>query len=263
MALSPLARRIYVLLVERLRLRDPLLSYGDLVQLLRHLLPPNTDLKPNDPRLFEALGEVSLACQNHDPSLPSLTSLVVRRQKDGSLGMPGDGYFAVNFPRVRDERARQQTWRREIERVRASAYPEDIASPEASPPERPQNVPSWIREPTIIAALIGLVGTLITVVISVWIASRHDEVPTPRPPDRPPSGGARKPPEPAPSPPQVPPGNPPQPTKPTLDGILAILERHHQRATFSAVAGLLGVDPTYLFRGYPRTPRTNTVRHEI
>jgi hypothetical protein len=46
---------------------------------------------------------------------------------------------------------------------------------------------------------------------------------------------------------------------PDLDGILACLERHRQRATFGAVAGLLGREPLTLFDGYPRTRRTSWV----
>ena len=46
---------------------------------------------------------------------------------------------------------------------------------------------------------------------------------------------------------------------PDLDSILACLERYRQRATFGAVAGLLGREPLTLFDGYPRTPRTSWV----
>jgi len=35
-----------------------------------------------------------------------------------------------------------------------------------------------------------------------------------------------------------------------------VLERHHQRATFGAVGGILERDPSSLFKGYVRTPRT-------
>lgn len=45
----------------------------------------------------------------------------------------------------------------------------------------------------------------------------------------------------------------------TLDAILERLERHRQRATFGAVAGLLGREPVKLFEGYPRIPRTSWV----
>jgi hypothetical protein len=43
----------------------------------------------------------------------------------------------------------------------------------------------------------------------------------------------------------------------TLDSILDLLQLHHQRATFGAVAGVLDRDPATLFKGYPRrTART-------
>ena len=42
----------------------------------------------------------------------------------------------------------------------------------------------------------------------------------------------------------------------TLDQILDILQHHRQRATFGAVAGVLGREPQNLFKGRPRTPRT-------
>src|SRR5262245_24029011 len=45
----------------------------------------------------------------------------------------------------------------------------------------------------------------------------------------------------------------------TLDKILDVLERHHQRATFGAVAGVLGREPRFLFNGYERTPKTEWV----
>ena len=41
-------------------------------------------------------------------------------------------------------------------------------------------------------------------------------------------------------------------TTTTLDAILATLHQHHQRATYSAVAGMLGQPPRMLMRGKPR-----------
>ena len=124
MSLSPLAEQIYRTLVRRIRLSNPLISYGDLVRALGHLPSPHTDLKPNDRRLFEALGEVSRACSSHKPPLPALTSIVVRQTEDGSLGTPGPGYFTLVFPHVRDDTARLQMWRRESRRVAAASYPD-------------------------------------------------------------------------------------------------------------------------------------------
>jgi hypothetical protein len=45
----------------------------------------------------------------------------------------------------------------------------------------------------------------------------------------------------------------------TLDSIVDRLDRHRQRATYGAVAGLLGRDPYTLFDGYPFTPRNSWV----
>ena len=39
-------------------------------------------------------------------------------------------------------------------------------------------------------------------------------------------------------------------------GILEVLERHHQRATFGAVAGILGRETQSLFNGYVRSSKT-------
>jgi hypothetical protein len=46
---------------------------------------------------------------------------------------------------------------------------------------------------------------------------------------------------------------------PELSDILSRLERHGQRATFSAVAGLLGREPLTLLKGFDRSPRTSWI----
>jgi hypothetical protein len=106
MSLTMLGERIYEVLLRQLAKPDPLISYGDLIRAMGPLPPPDSDLKPNDPRLFDALGEIVRVCQNNKPPLPVLTSIVVRRQEDGSLGMPGPGYFALVFPKARSDSAR-------------------------------------------------------------------------------------------------------------------------------------------------------------
>jgi len=45
----------------------------------------------------------------------------------------------------------------------------------------------------------------------------------------------------------------------SLDGILDALNRHHQRATYGAVAGLLGVSPRSVMSGRPRDWRHSWV----
>jgi hypothetical protein len=42
---------------------------------------------------------------------------------------------------------------------------------------------------------------------------------------------------------------------PTLDQIVDVLDQHHQRATYGAVAGLLGRPATFLMSGIERAPR--------
>jgi hypothetical protein len=256
MSLSPLAEQIYQTLVRRLRFPDPLISYGDLVRALGPLPPPYTDLEANDKRLFDALAEILRACQNHKPPLPALTSIVVRRTADGGLGTPGAGYFAQLFPWVREEIARLEMWREEVKRVVAFPYPEELSPPGTYRPTEPRMVPGWLREPTVIAAILGLVGTLLTVIASVWISARRDESPQQRQPDRPTAKIIAK--SDTPSRSHVPelPEEKRAPQGLMLDEILDVLERHHQRATFGAVAGILGREPRSLFKGSTRTPRT-------
>ena len=254
MSLSPLAERIYRTLLRQRRPPTPLISYGDLVRALRPLPPPDTDLKPNDQRLFEALGEIFRACRSHRPPLPVLSSIVVRRAEDGSLGTPGPGYFALVFPQVPEETARLEMWREEVERVVAFPFPEELTPLETSQPAGPRKLPGWLHEPTVIAAIIGLLGTVLTVIVSVWVSSRRDERPQQRQLDHPVANIVPKSDEP-PRPLDAPEVKV-EPQKLTLDEILDVLERHHQRATFGAVADLLGRDRRSLFNGYVRTPRT-------
>jgi len=93
----------------------------------------------------------------------------------------------------------------------------------------------WFLEPVVLAAMIGLAGTLITAIVTVVIYARG--------------------------------GNPQQPRQParqaprmlTLDHLLDVLERHQQRATYGAVADTLGREPISLFDGYPRNSKTSWV----
>ena len=41
----------------------------------------------------------------------------------------------------------------------------------------------------------------------------------------------------------------------TLDGVVDVLDHHHQRATYGAVAAVLDRPPRYLMAGRPRDPR--------
>ncbi len=264
MSLSPLAAQIYQTLVRQLRLPNPLISYGDLVRALGPLPPPYASLKPNDLRLFEALGEVSSLCQSNTPPLPALTSIVVRRNEDGSLGTPGPGYFSLVFPHVREGADRLQMWRDEVRRIKAASYPEVLISetPTSKPAARltkPPAVPRWLREPTVIAAVIGLAGTLLAVIIPVWISSRHAEPLVPIQPARVVVEIAPQNSKPVQPPQADPPAKKTAPEAITLDEVLDVLERHHQRATFGAVGGILERDPRSLFNGYVRSPKTSWV----
>jgi hypothetical protein len=44
-----------------------------------------------------------------------------------------------------------------------------------------------------------------------------------------------------------------------LDGIIAALNQHQQRATYSAVAALLGQTPRLLMHGHPRAPENSWI----
>ncbi len=44
-----------------------------------------------------------------------------------------------------------------------------------------------------------------------------------------------------------------------LDGVIAVLNHHHQRATYSAVAALLDHAPRTLMQGRPRTQESSWV----
>ena len=45
----------------------------------------------------------------------------------------------------------------------------------------------------------------------------------------------------------------------TLDAVLAALHQHQQRATYSAVAALLGQTPRLLMHGQPRAPENSWI----
>src|SRR5262245_47231094 len=91
---------------------------------------------------------------------------------------------------------------------------------------------------TITAAIIGAGATVAPAIITLVYTRRRDHAPPSK--EHVPSAA-------------------PVVGSPNLDSILERLERYHQRATFGAVAGLLGHEPLTLFDGYPRTPRTSWV----
>ena len=119
----------------------------------------------------------------------------------------------------------------------ACSYPNELASVAVSQPSGSRVAPRWLREPTVIAAIIGLVGTILAVIIQAWISARRGEPSQPVPEcvvvENVPQGEKPSQPRQAHAPQRK---NTPQ--MPTLDEILELLERHHQRATFGAVGGV-------------------------
>jgi hypothetical protein len=94
------------------------MTYSELVKTLRPLNASHRDLTRDDPRLFEALGEVGAACRDH--GLPTLTALVVRSADRA----PGAGYYHMFHPEAgNDPSRRREAWERELERVRSTEYP--------------------------------------------------------------------------------------------------------------------------------------------
>lgn len=257
--MSPLAGRIYRVLLRQVGLVNPLIAYGDLIRALGPLPPPNEALAANDQRLFDALDEIICACQRNDPPLPILTSLVVRRDAHGTLGIPGGGYFTRVFPHVADEKTRLRLWNDEVRRVVAFSYPTTLTPTVASSAQVSREAPRWLKEPTVLAAIIGLVGTILTVLVTVIVTFARRDPPQPTQTVEARIANAPLSTEPAEAKQVDLRENQRPPRVQTLDGILDSLERNHQRATFGAVAEFLGREPRSLFNGYPRTPRTSWV----
>jgi hypothetical protein len=119
--MSPLADEIYRILVQRVGLAHPLLTYQELVQELPRLDPPYDGVTRNDDRLFKSLGEVGRACQ--DLGLPTLTALVIRSIQQS----PGSGYYSMFHPAVGNDLAKQkEAWEGELGRVRSTTYPPSL-----------------------------------------------------------------------------------------------------------------------------------------
>jgi hypothetical protein len=121
MAMSALAGSIYQILRIRVPGEDPTIFYGDLVDELGSLPPPNQGLQPHDRRLFAALGEVGRACRA--AGLPALSSIVVAKES----GVPGAGYYSDHHPQARSEEARFVAWRSEFNIAKTTTYPSDLA----------------------------------------------------------------------------------------------------------------------------------------
>ncbi len=91
--MSPLAEAIYRILADRANLRQPPMTYSELVKTLRPVDVSHGDLTRDDPRLFEALGEVAqpvtIVAYRHsplslsevptEPPVPAITICSTRR----------------------------------------------------------------------------------------------------------------------------------------------------------------------------------------
>jgi hypothetical protein len=124
--LSELATSIYQILRDRVPADDPRISYGELVDELGALPPPNERLQAFDKRLFDALGEIGASCHSHIPELPALSSIVVLRGEGGSLDRPGTGYFKATHPAAKSENAKDEAWLAEFNSAKRTNYPESI-----------------------------------------------------------------------------------------------------------------------------------------
>lgn len=124
MPLQGLANQIYQILRLQVPRNDPRISYQDLLGSLGSLPPPLDSLTAYDPRLSAALGEIRQACLNHDPPLPDLSVILVRRQSDRTLSTPVPSYFSAVHPEVETELDRLITWAKEIDQARSATYPE-------------------------------------------------------------------------------------------------------------------------------------------
>jgi hypothetical protein len=126
MPLAELAERFYEVLRTRVPAEDPRITYSDLVNTFGPLPPPYDRLQAFDKRLFDALGEIGVACHRHRPPLPALSSIVVQRQEDGTLGMPGWGYYTATHPGARTAVAKAEAWLEEFNRSKRTTYPERL-----------------------------------------------------------------------------------------------------------------------------------------
>jgi hypothetical protein len=60
------------------------------------------------------------------PGFRRFPRIVVQRNPDGVLGMPGRGYYPVNHPQARTDMDKMEEWLREFQAARATAYPQAI-----------------------------------------------------------------------------------------------------------------------------------------
>jgi hypothetical protein len=105
--MTPLAARVYKVLVHKLRRNVHSVTYSDLADAV--------DVHKRSPALHAALGEVTNACRHME--LPCLPAIVWR----ADTRRPSDGYYKVAHPRAHTEASRIAAWEREHARVIVSA----------------------------------------------------------------------------------------------------------------------------------------------
>ena len=125
--MSPLALACYAVLRLLVPSRsDPRLSYTDLVSRLpeefQHL---DMDNLQHRNELSAALGEIVVACRNHEPPLAAVPAIVVRLV-DGELEYPGTGYYPLAYPDVTDWDQLLVLWGHELEAVQRTQYPHQL-----------------------------------------------------------------------------------------------------------------------------------------
>jgi len=103
---TPLADKIYKLLLRQARKAVPALTYAELAARVQP-----EPVHPRSPRLHAALGEVSQACRHRQ--LPCLPAIVWR----ADTHRPSAGYYKVAHPRAHTDAARLAAWEREHDRV--------------------------------------------------------------------------------------------------------------------------------------------------
>lgn len=112
--MSPLAQKLYRRLRKHLLAGKPSITYGQLAAAI--------DVHPRSPSLHAALGEVTNACRHS--SLPVLPAIVWK----AGLSRPSTGYYKVAHPRAHTDEAQLAAWKREYDKVVASAaeFPNDL-----------------------------------------------------------------------------------------------------------------------------------------
>jgi hypothetical protein len=122
--MSPLAEAIYQVLVKRVKLKTPVITYSALVQALPPLDPPDDGVTASDKRLSYALGELGVACR--DQGLAILSALVIRSADKA----PGAGYYGMFHPKIGDDPIRrQEAWSHDLEQVRNCNFPQVLSRP--------------------------------------------------------------------------------------------------------------------------------------